>query len=147
MMQPALLRMLPYIGAVLALAGAILWIDHYGYRRAMAERDVRDAKLLGQLRSELRGSEQRLATSIAGIEGDYEAVRQSLSRTGATLPPIILKETARDPRLSDPALGLSPGLLDAINRARAAGACTAAAAGRIDCTLSAAGAAAQPGDR
>lgn len=146
-MPPALLRMLPHVGAVLALAAAILWVDHRGYRRAMDERDARDAKLLGQIRSELRGSEQRLATSIAGIEGDYEAIRRSLSRTGATLPPIILKEAARDPRLSDPALGLSPGLLDAINRARAAGTCAAAAPGRIDCTVPAAGAAEESGDR
>lgn len=146
-MPPALLRMLPYAAAVLALAAAILWTDHRGYHRAIADRDARDAKLLGQVRAELRGSEQRLATSIAGIEGDYETARQSLSRAGATLPPIILKEAAHDPRLSDPALGLSPGLLDAINRARATGACAAGAAGRIDCTLPAAGTTAQPGDR
>jgi len=147
MMPPALLRMLPYVGAALALAAAILWIDHRGYRRAIADRDARDTKLLGQLRFELRGSEQRLAESIIGIEGHYDAVRQSLSRTGATLTPIILKEVAHDPRLSDPALDLSPGLLDAINRARTAGACTAAAAGRIDCALPATGTAAQPGNR
>ncbi|MBO9581053.1 MAG: hypothetical protein J7498_09200 [Sphingobium sp.] len=147
MMPTALRRMLPYFGAVLALAATILWIDRFGYRRAMAERDARDAKLLGQIRIELRGSEQRLAISIASIEGDYEAVRRSLLRTGAALPPIILKEAAHDPRLSDPALGLSPGLLDAVNRARAAGACAAAAAGRIDCALPVPGTVAEPGAR
>jgi hypothetical protein len=135
MIPPALLRLLPHIGIALALAGAIWWIDHRGYGRAMADRDARDARLLGRLHAELRDSEQQLAAAMAGIEGDYEARREALSRAGATLQPIIIKEAARDPRLSDPALGLSPGLLDTVNRAREAGACAAAPAGRIDCTM------------
>jgi hypothetical protein len=147
MIPPALLRLLPHVGIALALASAIWWIDHRGYSRAMADRDARDARLLGRLHTELRDSEQRLAASMAGIEGDYEASREALSRAGATLQPIIIKEAARDPRLSDPALGLSPGLLDTVNRARKAGACAAAPAGRIDCTMPATSAVAGPGDR
>lgn len=147
MMPPGLLRLLPHIGIALALAAALWWIDHRGYSRAMADRDARDARLLGQLHAALRDSEQRLAASMAGIEGDYEAARLSVSRTGAALQPIIIEEAAHDPRLSDPALGLSPGLLDAVNRARGAGACAAAPAGRIDCTMHAASAVAGPGDR
>jgi hypothetical protein len=135
MMPPALLRLLPHIGLAFVLVAAIWWIDHRGYGRAIADRDARDARLLGRLHAELRDSEHRLAASMAGIEGDYEAARQSLSRAGAALQPIIVKEAARDPRLSDPALGLTPGLLAAVNRARKTGTCAATAAGRIDCAM------------
>ena len=147
MMPPALLRLLPHIGLALALLAVIWGIDHRGYKRAMGDRDARDARLLGQLHAELRDSEHRLAASMANIERDYETTRQSLSRAGAALNPIIIKEATHDPRLSDPALGLSPGLLTAVNSARAAGACTATAAGRIDCALSAPAAGGQPGNR
>lgn len=144
MMPTWLLRFLPHIGIALAIIGAMWWLDHRGYQRAMADRDARDAKILDRMRSELRQSEQRLAISIDGIAGTYDAQRKALARAGATLQPIILKEAVNDPRLSDPAAGLTVGLLDAINRARAAGPCAAAAAGRIECAVPAVAAA--PGD-
>jgi hypothetical protein len=140
MMPTWLLRLLPHIGIALAIVGAVWWIDHKGYQRAMADRDASNAKLLDQMRTELRKSEQGLASSIAGIASDYEAQRGALARAGATLQPIILKEAANDPRLSDPAAGLTAGVLDAVNRARAAGPCAARATGRIECAMSAPGA-------
>jgi len=140
MMPAALLRFAPHIGLALALGFAVWWVDHQGYGRAMADRDRRDAGMLLQIRAELRQSEQRLAITIDGIASDYQRQRDALSRAGATLQPIILKEAARDPRLSDPAAGLTPGLLDAINRARATGACATAASGRIECAMPAAAA-------
>lgn len=146
-MPTALLRLLPHAGFALALIAALWWIDHRAYARAMADRDARDARMLREIQTALRVSEQRLATSIAGIEGDYEARRSALSHAATALQQTILKEAAHDPRLSDPALGLSPRLLDTVNRARAAGACTAAAAGRIGCALPAPAASAQPGNR
>jgi hypothetical protein len=139
-----LLRFMPHIGIAIAILGVVWWLDHAGYQRAMADRDARDAKILDQVRSDLRQSEQRLAIAIDGIAGTYDAQRAALARAGATLQPIILKEAANDPRLSDPAAGLTPGLLDAINRARSTSTCSAAAAGRIDCAVP--DAAAAPGD-
>jgi hypothetical protein len=147
MMPPALLRLLPHISIALALAAVVWWTDHRGYSRAMADRDARDAQLFSRLHAELRDSEHRLAAAMAGIEGDYEAARASVFRTGSALQPIIIKEAAHDPRLSDPGLGLTPGLLDAVNRARSAGACAAAPAGRIECTMPATPAVAGPDDR
>ncbi len=147
MMPAALLRFLPHAGIAVAIVGAVWWLDHKGYQRAMADRDRRDAAMLDQLRSDLRQSEQRLALSIDGIAGTFDAQREALSRAGAALQPVILKEAAHDPRLADPALGLTPGLLDAVNRARAAGACAAAASGRIACALPAAAAGAGNDDR
>lgn len=147
MIPPAWLRLLPGAGLAIALIGGLWWIDHRAYARAMADRDARDARIMQEIQAALRVSEQRLSASISSIERDYESRRLSLSRAETNLQPIILKEAAHDPRLSDPALGLSPGLLDAINRARAAGACAAAPAGRIDCTLPAAAAIAESGDQ
>lgn len=151
-MIPAwLLRFLPQIGLALAVASAfgaaLWWIDHRGYARAIADRDTRDARMLASMQAALRASEQRLAGAMAALGADYEAQRGALARAGAALQPIIIKEAVRDPRLADPALGLSPGLLDAINAARATGACATAASGRIDCTLPAAPAGAGPVNR
>ncbi len=146
-MPIALLRFLPHLGIALAIVGAVWWIDHQGYGRAMADRDARDARMLDMLRIALRDSEQRLARSIGQIEGDYQLRHDAILRAGTALQPIIVKETAHDPRLSDPALGLTPGLLDAVNRARATGPCAATVAGRIDCALPAASTGPGPDDR
>lgn len=146
-MPTALLRLLPHASLALALASALWWIDHRAYARAMADHNARDARILAEIHTALRLSEQRLGASIAGIGSDYEAQRMSLSQAAANLQPIILKEAAHDPRLSDPASGLPAGLLDAINRARAAGACAATASGRVDCALPSPAAGAQSGDR
>lgn len=135
MMPVWLLRFLPHIGIALALGLAVWWINDAGYDRAMADRDARDAKMLLQFRTELRESEQRLATSIAEIGADYAAGKAARDMAFANLQTQIAKEIAREKRLSDPAAGLTPGLLDAVNRARATGACAAAASGRIECAL------------
>jgi hypothetical protein len=133
-----LLRFLPPIGIALAVVGAVWWIDRQGYERALADREARDVKLLDQMRRDLRQSEQRIAMSIDAIGDHYETQRSALARAGATLQPIIAGETDYAPRLADPAAGLTSGLLDAVNRARAAGPCAATASGSIACALPAA---------
>jgi hypothetical protein len=134
-MPLGLLRFLPQIGIALAIIGSVWWIDHRGYARAVADRDARDAALLDRMRSDLRQSEQRIALRIDEIADDYEARRAALARTGALLRPIVIGETEYAPRLADPSAGLTPGLLDAVNRARATGPCAAAATGLIACAL------------
>lgn len=141
------LRFLPHGLVVLAIVGAVWWINDAGYDRAMAERDARDAKMLDQMRAELRESEQRLAQSINDLAGDYERQRDGLARAGAAIQPIIIGETNRAPRLADPALGLTPGLLDAVNRARATGPCATTPSGRIECALPTAAASSGSVDR
>ncbi|GEM_PF-1519391 len=143
-MMPAwLARLLPHAGLVLALAAALWWSDRQGHERAMAQRDARDAIMLDRMRAALRQSEQRLAVSIEDAAATYRGQRAAIARAETVLHALIREETARDPRLSDPAAGLTPGLLDAVNRARAAGACAPAAAGRIDCALPASAASAE----
>lgn len=142
-----LLRLLPQAGIALAVICTLWWADHAGYRRAMTDRDLHDARMLDRIRTELRASERRLGLSIQGAEAPYQRQRVALGRAGAMLQPTILKEIADAPRLSDPAAGLSPGLLDALNRARASGACATLSPGRIDCALPAAPTGAGPLDR
>jgi hypothetical protein len=86
----------------------------------------------------LRESETRLADRMAAINADYDRQRSALAGQRAALQTRIAKEIEHETRLADPALGLTPGLLDTINHARAAGACAATAAGRLVCTLPAA---------
>jgi len=135
-----LIRFAPHGLAALAVIGALWWIDHRGYRRAMAERDMRDARLLATIRTDLRRSEQALAAAIADAAAGYERRRAALDAQRATLQPILMREIASESRLADPALGLTPGLLDAVNRARAAGACAAPAPGGAPCPVPAAAA-------
>lgn len=136
--KPALLRLLPGALAVIAIAAVVWRIDHAGYVRAMADRDARDARMLVQLRSDLRQSEQRLANAIDGIADGYETGRAERDRAFASLRSGLARDIVHEPRLSDPAAGLTRGMLDTINRARAAGGCATAAAGRIVCTMPAA---------
>lgn len=143
----ALLRFLPHIGIALALLGAIWWLDNQGYQRAMDDRDRRDAEMLNQIRSDQRQSEQRMAMTLHGLAETFVAHDDALERTNRTLQPIIIKEAARDPRLTDPAAGLTPGMLEAINSARATGACARSPAGGIVCALPPAAAAGKPVDR
>ncbi len=141
-MPAALLRFLPHIGIALALGLAVWWIDHAGYGRAMADRDRRDAAMLTQVRAELRQSERRLMDKMAANDALFTHLIEGIDQIDRSTQSTIAREIARDPRLSDPRLGLSDGMLDAVNRARASGACAPGAAGRIVCTVPAA---AEPG--
>jgi len=136
--KPVLLKLLPGALAVLAVVAAVWRIDDGGYKRAMADRDAADAKLQLKIDADLRASESRLAVSIAGIAGSYQGQHDALAAAGARLQPIILQESKNAPRLSDPAAGLTPGLLAAVNGARALGPCATTAAGGVECALPAA---------
>lgn len=130
-----LLRIMPQIGVALAIIGAVAWIDHRGYRRAILDRDAREAIMLAKLDEALRRSEHRLAGQVAAIDADYARHRASVAATRTIIQPIITREIARETRLADPASGLTPSLLDTVNRARATGACATGAAGSIICAL------------
>jgi hypothetical protein len=136
--KPLLLKMLPGALAVVAIIGAVWWINHEGYQRAMTDRDAADAKMLVKIRDDLRVHEARLAVSIASVAGQYQGQHDALAAAGVRLRPIILQESKNAPRLSDPAAGLTPGLLAAVNQARSLGPCAAAPSGRIECALPAA---------
>lgn len=142
-----LLKMLPNLMIGVAIIGFIAWIDHNAAERTKARLDAQAKAIENNMRSELRRSEQRLAIKVIGLGDDMVAVRADLDRTRAALAPTVAKEIAHAPRLSDPAAGLTPGLLAAVNSARQAGACPTTATGQPGCTLPSAAARSEPDDR
>lgn len=112
---------LPHIAFAALLLFGIWKIDQNGYSRA-----GRDAERI-ELREKQREAElvRRIETMLTRKLGEIDrntgeriAAIDSLERT--IIQPAIVKEIARDPRYSDPAAGISRGMLDAINTARAA---------------------------
>lgn len=119
-----LIRYLPHIGIALALLAAILFIDHRGYKRAQADEAAREARITAVITKAVEDIDAKTAGRIAAIDKTQRTIVQ----------PILTREILSDPRFSDPAAGISPDMLRAINRARAA----SAAAGANQGTLSAA---------
>lgn len=139
------------IAGALSLVGAMIgftaWIDHTAAARTRDQIEAARARLQVQIRDEVRRSEQQLAGAISELASDYERGRTVIERTRTIIQPTVTREITLEPRLSDPASGLTPGLLAAVNRARATGACTAAAPGRIVCPLPEPAAVADDDDR
>lgn len=135
-MIPAwLIRFLPHGLAALAVIGAVWWIDQNAAERTRMQIDARAKASENRMRSDLRKSEQRLAVTIGTLGSTYEQGRAAREAGFAALQTDILKEIAREKRLSDPAAGLTRGMLETVNRARASSACAATAAGRIECAV------------
>lgn len=134
-MAKLLTPFLPHIGAALAILGAIWWIDHQGYQRATRDAELRDAKLRSALQADLRAVEQGLTQKLAAIDAGTARTRAGIEATRNVVQPAIMREMTREIRFSDPAAGISDGLRAAIDRARAAVACTATPDGGIVCAL------------
>ncbi len=128
----------PHIAIALALGGAIWYLDHQGYQRATRDAEARDLKLRTDLQADLRGVEQALSQKLAAIDADTASARAGIATARTIIQPTIVKELTRETRYSDPAAGLSDGLRAAVDRARAALACTSAPDGGISCALPAA---------
>lgn len=131
-------KLLPHLGVALAVIGALWFIDHRGYQRAMADRDARDKAMLAKIHSDQNRSEQRIAVMIDGFVSDYQRNHVGIEAMRADLHASAAQEIARETRLSNPAAGLTPGLLAKVNAARARGACAAAASGKLECAMPAA---------
>jgi hypothetical protein len=107
------------LAIVAALVGGLFLIDQRGYRRAKdqeerarLERAIGNMWLVAQI-------EQTLAARLAAIDTQLAGTLQAIDTEGRTLvQPIIQRELARDPSLADAGRCLSPGLLEAVNRAR-----------------------------
>ncbi len=135
----AILRLLgPHLAVVAAIAALIWWIDDNAADRTRSQIAAANAASEIRRRADLRQSEQRLAETLHGIDRSVTDQLAAIDLVGAVIQPTVTREIIRDPRLSDPDAGLTAGLLAAVNRARATGACTAAADGGIECALPAA---------
>lgn len=103
---------------LIAIGAAVLLIDQRGFQRAKdqdrkadLERSAIVAAVVGQIDQQL---DQRLAVTAATLRGKLDTI----DKERTVVQPLITREIARDPRLADPNSCLSPGLLDAVNRAR-----------------------------
>lgn len=126
---------LPHIIAVAAILGVVWWLDHQGYERA--KKDAERERLITALMMTraARDSEGRMAGRIHDISRRFVDQIASIDATHTETQRIIEREVARDPSYSDPDLGISERMFEAINRTRASLACTAHPDGGIECAL------------
>ena len=127
---------LPHLMVAAAIIGFVLWIDARGYDRARRDNEALAAKVAADTAKRLRSSELRLAGIVA--KGDTTLAGQIAAidiDARTIIQPAITKELSSDPRYSDPDAGISVGLLDTLNRARARSTCAGRADGGITCTV------------
>lgn len=136
----------PPIMLALAIGAAVLYIDHRGYKRAEGQ-----AKLSRALEQNTR---LKLKVLVDGMKDELEQDLQDVvSKTDSNMGkrigdlrirekieilPLLQKEIDNDPRFRDPSLGITDGMLRAINTARATSdfsTCTRTADGGITCSL------------
>ena len=123
---PWVLKLLPYVGAVALVGGAVWYIDHRGYERAEEEAKAREterqlfqAQLEIKLQRMVNDSETRMAAKI--IESDQRITEQlaNIDQVNRTIvQPTLIKEIQNEARLSDPSAGITDGMRGAINSAR-----------------------------
>lgn len=104
-----LLRLIPYGAAAIALAGAVWWIDSSAVDRTKAEQAAIEKRLGEQIAVAVSDIDKNNAIRLTGI--------RNVDRT--ILQPTITREIASDPRYSSSDCSLTPGMFDALNRARA----------------------------
>ncbi|MCW2361604.1 MULTISPECIES: hypothetical protein [Sphingobium] len=137
-----LIRALPHVLGVSAILGALWWLDNRGYVRGQADAERERMITAVMLTRSARETEQAIGEQINAASARYEQGRSALQATRTIIQPTVTKEIIREPRLSDPAAGLTDGLYREVNRARGAvGACASTPAGGIVCPLPGAGAA------
>lgn len=120
------LKLLPYVGAVVLVGGAVWYIDHRGYERAEAEATAREterqllqAQLEIKFQKMVNDSETRMAAKI--IESDQRITEQlgNIDQVNRTVvQPTLIREIQSEARFSDPNAGISDGMRSAINTAR-----------------------------
>lgn len=120
------LKVLPYVGAVVLVGGAVYYIDHRGYKRAEAEATARENERLLlvkdielKIQESIHQSELRMQGQLIALDAQLSekiAAIETINRT--IVQPTLVKEIASDPRFSDPSLGITDGMHGAINRAR-----------------------------
>jgi hypothetical protein len=135
-MATLLLRFLPHGLVVLAVIGAIWWIDHQAAERTRDQIETAAIKQENKLRDDLRGAEGRLSFQLRTIDQNRaDSIARLASLHSTVFQPTIQKELTREVRFTDPSAGLSDGLRASLNAALTAVSCTRRADGGIDCTL------------
>lgn len=122
------LRLLPYISAAAALGLAVWYLEHQGYERAKHETELRDAKdalarkeLKDYIDQKTRDLSTALQDRLTQVDASVAKRLNDLNVEEKTIvQPTLIKEIASDPRFSDPNLGITDGMRNAINTARSA---------------------------
>lgn len=142
-----LIKILPYGLAALAILGAVWYIDHQGYKRAQtqaqlqkAQDDQRQAEANLKMERAVGDLEKQLQSIVTQHDAQLYSRLSGIDTTNKTIiQPTITREIQNAPRLSDPNLGITDGLLHGLNRARSLswpdGACVTAADGSTTCAL------------
>lgn len=132
---------------LIAVLGGLWYVDHRGYQRADNEHKLKDAQtatLQAQINtavSDLRGKfQQDLQQIVQRHDAELFRKLNDLDITEKTIvQPTLVKEIASAPHLTDPAYGITDGMLRVLNQARASswpsGACTSGADGSTTCRL------------
>ena len=102
------LRFLPHILIALGIIGAMLWLDHRGYQRAVEDQQRAEA------RARVHTEEQ-----MSRIDGALGAKIDRIRILNRTIHNTIQKEIVHEARYSDPACSLTPAVLQSLNNARA----------------------------
>ena len=122
-----LLRLLPYGLAALALGLAIGFIDHQGYERAQSQNKIIQtqealtrAEMKLELITQISDFEKKMQSMVDVSDlALSEKVDQIDTVNKTIIQPTLVKEIQSEARLSDPNLGVTDGMLQSINQARA----------------------------
>ena len=137
-------KVAPYVAILLALGAAVAFIDHRGYKRAeeqakldnaLADKTRLEFKL--RLNEEVTKLNTKLNTLRDDLDFDLQRGIQDIRTHQTNAKSALIKEIQSNVRFSDPAAGISDGMLASINRARAAtnDACSTLPDGGISCVL------------
>lgn len=140
MMPAILLRFLPHLIVIAAVLSGLAWVYHSG-GKAMEQRLALEREVQARITIKaVRDSEQRIAARLGDIDSGLGDVNRQIDTAQRTIiQPTIEREIIRETRLSDPAAGLTPGLLDAVNAARRLS-CRSGPDGSVACPVPAAAA-------
>ena len=123
MLTPAMKLFLGKFGMpiliIIAIGLAVVAIDQRGFNRAEAEAKARENERALIIAGVVAAIDGELDQRLVKIRNELAGELATIDKEGTTVvQPIIRNELARDPRLADPGSCLSPGLLEAVNRAR-----------------------------
>ena len=146
------------IAVVLLVLGAVWFIHHDGYKRAddKAKLDkAMEARITAEIALQVSQQRSEFERKMQQIVGQFDArLAQRLNDLDVVektiVQPTLVKEIKSAPHLSDPAYGITDGMLRVLNTARASswpsGACVTGSDGSATCRLPAARPVERPDD-
>lgn len=138
-------KVAPYLGGAIALILAVWYIDHRGYARAEAKAKLEKAEaakaqleLRNYINQRVNTTEGMLADIVTQVDQRLHTRLSELDIENRTIvQPTLVREIQSNARFSDPQLGITDGMFQAINKARAAssGSCARLPDGGIRCSM------------